>query len=120
MSLTGANTTPLGRLHPILAAKQQGSPTPGIKRDAGNANFDGKSLFDTTVHYYTKISYVQDFYFLCVEKSAIGDTRLFYHTPDKFNYLFRLEVQNSNVFRGFELDQEIRRKRKTCSIIVLF
>lgn len=42
MSLTGANTTPLGRLHPILAAKQQGpaSPTPGFKRDAGNSDFD--------------------------------------------------------------------------------
>ncbi|XP_078382008.1 splicing factor 1-like isoform X2 [Oculina patagonica] len=42
MSLTGANTTPMGRLHPILAAKQQGSlnpPTPGIKRDAGNSDF---------------------------------------------------------------------------------
>ncbi|KAL9963002.1 hypothetical protein ACROYT_G032163 [Oculina patagonica] len=32
----------MGRLHPILAAKQQGSlnpPTPGIKRDAGNSDF---------------------------------------------------------------------------------
>lgn len=46
MSLTGANTTPLGRLHPILAAKQQGpvSPTPGFKRDAGNSDFGGKSF----------------------------------------------------------------------------
>ena len=36
MSLTGANTTPLGRLHPILAAKQQGSTSPGaMKREAG-------------------------------------------------------------------------------------
>lgn len=42
MSLTGANTTPLGRLHPILAAKQQGpvSPTPGFKRDAGHSDID--------------------------------------------------------------------------------
>ena len=42
MSLTGANTTPLGRLHPILAAKQQGpaSPTPGFKRDAGHSDMD--------------------------------------------------------------------------------
>lgn len=36
MSLTGANTTPLGRLHPILAAKQQGPTSPGSKREAGN------------------------------------------------------------------------------------
>lgn len=42
MSLTGANTTPLGRLHPILAAKQHGpaSPTPGFKRDAGLSDMD--------------------------------------------------------------------------------
>lgn len=45
MSLTGANTTPLGRLHPILAAKQHGSvsPTPGLKREAGYSEFgDGE------------------------------------------------------------------------------
>lgn len=45
MSLTGANTTPLGRLHPILAAKQHGSvsPTPGLKREAGFSEFgDGE------------------------------------------------------------------------------
>lgn len=41
MSLTGANTTPLGRLHPILAAKQQGPTSPGAKREAGN--FDSGS-----------------------------------------------------------------------------
>lgn len=41
MSLTGANTTPLGRLHPILAAKQQGSSSPGAKREAGNFDSGG-------------------------------------------------------------------------------
>lgn len=54
MSLTGANTTPLGRLHPILAAKQQGSvsPTPGIKRDAGYSDMDigGKCVRYNTLH----------------------------------------------------------------------
>ena len=51
MSLTGANTTPLGRLHPILAAKQQGSvsPSSGLKREAGNSEFGGEFLRDSAL-----------------------------------------------------------------------
>lgn len=51
MSLTGANTTPLGRLHPILAAKQQGSvsPSSGVKREAGNSEFGGEFLRDSAL-----------------------------------------------------------------------
>lgn len=100
MSLTGANTTPLGRLHPILAAKQQGSPTPGIKRDAGNANFDGKSLFDTTVHYYTKISYVLDFYFYVYQNQPLEIPDCCIIHPTNLIICFGLKFKTRTSFEG--------------------